>query len=93
MAWSVERLGRSLQDLVGFLSEMHALGIDLYLHQQGIDTTTLAGKAMFQMMGVGDDPRARPRPPRRAKAQDTKSGNPKGRGCSRNRYHVPPLFR
>src|SRR3989440_11894912 len=28
MAWSVDRLGRSLQDLVGFLSEIHALGID-----------------------------------------------------------------
>ena len=35
-----------------FLSELHALKIDLYLHQQGIDTTTPAGKAMFQMMGV-----------------------------------------
>jgi DNA invertase Pin-like site-specific DNA recombinase len=52
MAWSVDRLGRSLQDLVGFLSELHALRVDLYLHQQGIDTTTPAGKAMFQMMGV-----------------------------------------
>src|SRR5215471_16861628 len=52
MAWSVDRLGRSLQDLVGFLSELHALKIDLYLHQQGIDTTTPAGKALFQMMGV-----------------------------------------
>src|SRR4051812_10811255 len=52
MAWSVDRLGRSLQDLCGFLSELHALRIDLYLHQQGIDTTTPAGKAMFQMMGV-----------------------------------------
>ena len=52
MAWSVDRLGRSLQDLVTFLSEIHALRIDLYLHQQGIDTTTPAGKAMFQMMGV-----------------------------------------
>jgi DNA invertase Pin-like site-specific DNA recombinase len=51
-AWSVDRLGRSLQDLVGFLGELHAKGIDLYLHQQGIDTTTPAGKAMFQMMGV-----------------------------------------
>jgi len=51
-AWSVDRLGRSLQDLVGFLSDIHALKIDLYLHQQGIDTTTPAGKAMFQMMGV-----------------------------------------
>jgi DNA invertase Pin-like site-specific DNA recombinase len=52
MAWSVDRLGRSLQDLIGFLSELHALRIDLFLHQQGLDTTTPAGKAMFQMMGV-----------------------------------------
>jgi DNA invertase Pin-like site-specific DNA recombinase len=53
MAWSVDRLGRSLQDLVvSFLSELHALRIDLCLHQQGLDTTTPAGKAMFQMMGV-----------------------------------------
>src|SRR5262245_2121112 len=52
MAWSVDRLGRSLQDLVAFLSEIHALRIDLYLHQQGLDTTTPAGKAMFQMMAV-----------------------------------------
>src|SRR3954462_10031347 len=52
MAWSVDRLGRSPQDLVGFLSEIHALKIDLYLHQQGLDTTTPAGKAMFQMMGM-----------------------------------------
>jgi DNA invertase Pin-like site-specific DNA recombinase len=52
MAWSVDRLGRSLQDLVAFLSELHALGIDLFLHQQGLDTTTPAGKAMFQMLGV-----------------------------------------
>jgi DNA invertase Pin-like site-specific DNA recombinase len=52
MAWSVDRLGRSLQDLVRFLSEIHSLKIDLYLHQQGVDTATPAGKAMFQMMGV-----------------------------------------
>lgn len=51
-AWSVDRLGRSLQDLVGFLSEIHGAGVDLYLHQQAIDTSTAAGKAMFQMMGV-----------------------------------------
>lgn len=51
-AWSVDRLGRSLQDLISFLSEIHGYGIDLYLHQQGIDTTTPAGKAMFQMLGV-----------------------------------------
>jgi DNA invertase Pin-like site-specific DNA recombinase len=52
MAWSVDRLGRSLQDLVAFLSEIHAPRIDLYLRQQGLDTTTPAGKALFQMMGV-----------------------------------------
>lgn len=51
-AWSVDRLGRSLQDLVAFLSELHGAGVDLFLHQQGIDTTTPAGKALFQMMGV-----------------------------------------
>ncbi len=52
MAWSVDRLGRSVQHLVGFLEEVHALGVDLYLHVQGIDTTTPAGKALFQMLGV-----------------------------------------
>ena len=52
MAWSVDRLGRSLQDLVGFLAELHSLKIDLSLKQQGIDTTTPAGKALFGMMGV-----------------------------------------
>src|SRR3984893_6016349 len=52
MAWSVDRLGRSLQDLVAFLSELHALRVDLFLHQQGLDTSTPGGKALFQMMGV-----------------------------------------
>jgi DNA invertase Pin-like site-specific DNA recombinase len=52
MTWSVDRLGRSLQHLVEFLSEVHAKGVDLYMHQQAIDTTTPAGKAMFQMCGV-----------------------------------------
>jgi DNA invertase Pin-like site-specific DNA recombinase len=52
LSWSVDRLGRSLQDLVSFLSEIHAAGVDLYLHVQGLDTTTPAGKAMFQMLGV-----------------------------------------
>jgi DNA invertase Pin-like site-specific DNA recombinase len=52
MAWSVDRLGRSLQDLVSFLEEIHANGVDLYLHVQGVDTTTPAGRALFQMLGV-----------------------------------------
>ncbi len=84
-AWSVDRLGRSLQDLVSFLSELHGAGIDLYLDRQGLDTTTPAGKAMFGMLSVfaefergiikeriaaGLD---------RAREQGTKSGRPFGR--------------
>ena len=51
-SWSVDRLGRSLQHLVEFLNEIHAKGVDLYLHQQGLDTSTPAGRMMFQMCGV-----------------------------------------
>lgn len=51
-SWSVDRLGRSLQDLAGFLVELHGLGVGLYLHQQGLDTTTPSGRAMFGMLGV-----------------------------------------
>lgn len=52
MAWSIDRLSRSLRDLVNFLGEIHASGVDLYLHQQGLDTSTPMGKAMFQISGV-----------------------------------------
>ena len=52
MAGSVDRLGRSLHDLVGFLREVQAPGIDPYLHHQAIDTTSPAGKALSQMPGV-----------------------------------------
>jgi DNA invertase Pin-like site-specific DNA recombinase len=41
-AWSVDRLGRSLMDLLAFLKELHAKGIDLFLHQQGLDTSLAA---------------------------------------------------
>ena len=51
-AWSVDRLGRSLQDLVGFLGEIRAASVDLFLEQQGLDTSTPAGRAMFGMAGV-----------------------------------------
>ncbi len=51
-AWSVDRLGRSLTDLLGILQALQDKGIDLFLHQQGLDTSTTAGKAMFQMLGV-----------------------------------------
>lgn len=51
-AWSVDRLGRSLPDLVGFLSDIQGKGVDLYLHQQGVDTSTPSGRMLFQMLGV-----------------------------------------
>jgi DNA invertase Pin-like site-specific DNA recombinase len=51
-AWSVDRLGRSLQDLVGFLGELNGAGGDLYLEKQAIDTTTPSGRMLFQMLGV-----------------------------------------
>ncbi len=84
-AWSVDRLGRSLQDLVAFLSELHGVGCDLYLHVQGLDTTTPAGKAMFQMLGVFAEFERSIIKERitagldRAREQGTKSGKPFGR--------------
>src|SRR5215218_5192811 len=51
-AWSVCRLGRSLQDLVAFLADVQARGVDLYLHQQAIDTSTPSGRMLFQLLGV-----------------------------------------
>ena len=50
--WSVDRLGRSLQHLVAFLGEINSRGVDLYLHTQGLDTSTPAGRAMFSMLSV-----------------------------------------
>ncbi len=52
MCWAVDRMGRSLPDLIGTLQDLHGSKVDLFLHQQAIDTTTPAGRAMFGMMGV-----------------------------------------
>jgi hypothetical protein len=52
MAWSVDRLGRSLQDLVHFLDHLRSTRVELFLHQQGLDTTSPAGRAMFGMLSV-----------------------------------------
>ena len=51
-AWSVCRLGRSLQHLISMLGDLNARGIDLYLHVQALDTSTPSGRAMFQLLGV-----------------------------------------
>jgi DNA invertase Pin-like site-specific DNA recombinase len=85
MAWSVDRLGRSLKDLLGFLGELQAAGVELFLYQQAVDTTTPAGRAMFQMLGVfAEFERAmiveRVRSGMaKARAHGTRSGKPIGR--------------
>jgi DNA invertase Pin-like site-specific DNA recombinase len=52
MVWAIDRLGRSLLQLLTTMNELHELGVGLYLHQQAIDSTTAAGKAMLQMCGA-----------------------------------------
>ena len=84
-AWSVDRLGRSLQDLVGFLGELNAAGCDLYLEKQAVDITTPAGRALFQMLGVFAEFERAIIQERihagiaRAREKGTKSGKPIGR--------------
>ena len=50
--WSLDRLGRSLQQLIETVNELQAVGCDLYMHQQAIDTTTPAGKLAFSIFGA-----------------------------------------
>ena len=52
MVWAVDRLGRSLQHLVNFLSDIHAKKVDLFIYQQGVDTTTPAGKVLFGFLSL-----------------------------------------
>jgi DNA invertase Pin-like site-specific DNA recombinase len=52
MAWAIDRLGRSLIDLLSTIQGLEACGVDLYLDQQSIDTTTPAGRLMFQVTGA-----------------------------------------
>jgi DNA invertase Pin-like site-specific DNA recombinase len=81
-AWSVDRLGRSLPDLLDLLRELHSKNVDLFLHQQGLDTSTPSGRAMFSMLGVfAEFERAMLRERvfaglARAKAQGKKLGRP-----------------
>jgi DNA invertase Pin-like site-specific DNA recombinase len=88
-AWAVDRLGRSLQDLVATLGELRAAGVDLFLHQQAVDTTTPSGRAMFQMLGVfGEFERAMIQERvkaglARARANGRRLGRPKSRRTRR----------
>jgi DNA invertase Pin-like site-specific DNA recombinase len=51
-AWSIDRLGRSLQHVVTFLNELRTMNVDLYIHQQSVDSSTPGGKAMLSMCAV-----------------------------------------
>lgn len=50
--FSVCRIGRSLPDLIHFLGDIQSKGVDLYVHSQGLDTSTPSGAMMFQMLSV-----------------------------------------
>jgi DNA invertase Pin-like site-specific DNA recombinase len=52
MAWAIDRLGRSLIDLLDTIQHLESCGVDLYLDQQAIDTTTPMGKLVFQVTGA-----------------------------------------
>jgi DNA invertase Pin-like site-specific DNA recombinase len=52
MAWAIDRLGRSLIGLLATIQELETCGVDLYLDQQAIDTTTPMGKLVFQVTGA-----------------------------------------
>lgn len=48
----IDRLARSLLDLEGIVSELKAQGVHLKAIEQPVDTSTPAGKAFLQMLGV-----------------------------------------
>lgn len=51
LVWSVDRLGRSVSDLVQIMKELNELKIDLYFNQQSIDTSTSSGRMIFGIFG------------------------------------------
>lgn len=87
-AWSVDRLGRSLQHLVQLFGELQALGIDLYLHMQHVDSSTPSGKALLQMSAVFAEFERAMMVERinaglaRARAQGKKIGRPRAKGAT-----------
>jgi DNA invertase Pin-like site-specific DNA recombinase len=89
--WAVDRLGRSLTDLLNTLQTLKESKVGLFLHQQGIDTSTAAGKAFFQMLGVFAEFERAIIVERvnagiaRAKAEGTKSGKAIGRPALKTR--------
>jgi DNA invertase Pin-like site-specific DNA recombinase len=90
LVWSLDRLGRSLSDLVSFLNDIHSKDTGLYSHQQAIDTSTPTGKMMFHLLSVFSEYeremiRSRVREGLdRAKREGTKSGKAIGRPSNVN---------
>jgi DNA invertase Pin-like site-specific DNA recombinase len=52
MTWAIDRVGRSLVDLLGTIQHLEACKVDLYIDQQQLDTSTPTGKLMFQVCGA-----------------------------------------
>ena len=82
MVWAIDRLGRSIQQLVEFMNELQWLGIDLYSHQQALNTATPAGRMVFSIFSaLGEYERELIREriiagQRRARSQGIKIGRP-----------------
>lgn len=80
--WSIDRLGRSIQTLVQFMNDMNAIGVDLYFHQQALNTKTASGRMVFSIFSaLGEYERELIRERinaglARAKAQGKKLGRP-----------------
>ena len=52
IVWKLDRLGRSLRDLITMLDDLRARGVKFHALTEAIDTATPTGRAMRQMIGV-----------------------------------------
>lgn len=52
IVWRLDRLARSLKDLIDTAAALEAAGVQLVSLQESIDTTTTAGKLFFQIFGA-----------------------------------------
>lgn len=52
LVWKLDRLSRSLKDLINTLDELGAIGIHFISYDNNLDTTTPTGKLVFQIIGA-----------------------------------------
>ncbi|WP_404813659.1 recombinase family protein [Geomonas agri] len=52
--WKLDRLGRSLHDLIVMLDDLKARGIAFHSVTEAVDTQTPTGRAMWQMIGISE---------------------------------------